>query len=558
MNLMNHRRATRLAAALSVVVLSACGGQPDDIVASTQPLFPGTGPHTRPVATASAEAQAFFDQGLAFLYAFNHDEAIRSFRRATEIDPDCAMAWWGIAYANGPHINNAEVTPEREAEAFEAANRAAMLAENLEAGADRAMIMAVSNRYDSPQPADRAPLDAAFAEAMADVYEQFPGDGDVGAIYAEALLDLHPWDLWEHDGSPKEWTPEIVELLEGVLESHPNHPLALHLYIHTVEASDDPARADEAADRLRDLMPGLGHMVHMPSHIDVLRGRWQEAIDANSKAIEADAAYRDAALVPPDFYRLYMSHNHHMKAYAAMMVGRREIAMTSIRELVDEIPTDWLRENAIWADGFIAMPYEVMMRFGRWQEILEEPEPADYLPFTRSMHHAARAVALAALDRPEEARVEQQAFLELRATVPEEAFFGNNMADDLLGVADRLVEGEILYREGAKEAGIEVLYEAAAREDALNYDEPPDWIQPIRHALGATLMQEGRYADAEKVYREDLARLPDNGWSLYGLARSLRLQGKTDEAAAVESSFETVWEGADTQLRSSCFCQPGV
>lgn len=232
--------------------------------------------------------------------------------------------------------------------------------------------------------------------------------------------------------------------------------------------------------------------------------------------------------------------------------------MTSIRELVDEIPTDWLRDNAIWADGFIAMPYEVMMRFGRWQEILEEPEPADYLPFTRSMHHAARAVALAALDRPEEARVEQQAFLELRATVPEEAFFGNNMADDLLGVADRLVEGEILYREGAKEAGIEVLYEAAAREDALNYDEPPDWIQPIRHALGATLMQEGRYADAEKVYREDLARLPDNGWSLYGLARSLRLQGKTDQAAAVESSFETVWEGADTQLRSSCFCQPGV
>jgi len=232
--------------------------------------------------------------------------------------------------------------------------------------------------------------------------------------------------------------------------------------------------------------------------------------------------------------------------------------MTSIRELVDEIPTDWLRDNAIWADGFIAMPYEVMMRFGLWEDILEEPEPADFLPFTRAMHHAARAVALAALDRPGEARVEQGTFLELRATVPEEAFFGNNMAIDLLDVADRLVEGEILYREGAKEAGIEALYEAAALEDALNYDEPPDWIQPIRHALGATLMQEGRFTDAETVYREDLARLPDNGWSLYGLARALRLQGENDEAAAVESRFDTVWNGADTRLRSSCFCQPGV
>ncbi|TFG39830.1 MAG: tetratricopeptide repeat protein [Candidatus Aminicenantes bacterium] len=560
MNLIRHRRFPRCAAALSAVVLAACGGAPTETVtaAATEPLFAGTGPHRRPVAASSADAQAYFDQGLAFLFAFNHDEAIRSFRRAVEIDPNCAMAWWGIAYANGPHINNAVVPPQREAAGFEAANRAASLAEGLDEGADRALILAVTTRYASPQPEDRAQLDAAYAAAMADVYASYPDDGDVGALYAESLLDLHPWDLWEHDGSPKEWTPPIVALLEDVMARHPEHPLALHLYIHTVEASDDPARGDEAADRLRNLMPGLGHMVHMPSHIDVLRGRWEEAIIANTKAIEADAAYREAALVPPDFYRLYMSHNHHMKAYAAMMVGRSEVAMTSIRQLVDEIPEDWLRENTLWADGFIAMPYEVMMRFGRWQEILDEPEPADYIPFTRSMHHAARAVALAALDRPEEARVEQLAFLELRTTVPEEAFFGNNMADDLLGVADRLVEGEILYREGARQAGIEVLYEAAALEDALNYDEPPDWIQPIRHALGATLLQERRYVDAERVYREDLERLPDNGWSLYGLARALRLQGKSDQAAAVESRFDAVWEGADTALRSSCFCQPGV
>jgi tetratricopeptide (TPR) repeat protein len=419
-------------------------------------------------------------------------------------------------------------------------------------------VEAVVVRYASPQPEDRAPLDEAFASAMADVYARFPTDGDVGSLYAEALLDLHPWDLWTHDGEAKPWTPQVVALLEDVLRRHPEHPLALHLYIHAVEASNDPGLADEAADRLRDLMPGLGHMVHMPSHIDVRRGRWEEAIVANTKAVEADRAYRDAALEPPDFYRLYMSHNHHMKAYAAMMVGRRELAMQSIRELVADIPEDWLRDNAVWADGFIAMPYEVMMRFGLWKEILEEPQPAAYLPFTRAMHYAARAVALAALDRPDEARVEQAAFRAQRQDVPQDGIFGNNMSHDLLDVAEQLVEGEILYREGEKEAGIAALYEAAELEDALRYDEPPDWIQPIRHALGATLMQERRYADAEAVYREDLAKLPGNGWSLFGLARSLRLQGRAGEAEQIEGRFEQVWASADTKLTSSCFCQPGV
>jgi tetratricopeptide (TPR) repeat protein len=544
---------------LSVVLtLAACGKAPTDITTGTEPLFVGTGSHHRSVMTSSEEAQAYFDQGLAFLFAFNHDEAIRSFRRAAEIDPTCAMAYWGIAYANGPHINNPVVTPDREAEAFAAAREAARLAGSLDDSADRALIEAVTVRYASPQPEDRGPLDLGFAEAMAEVYGRFPDDGDVGALYAESLMDLHPWDLWNHDGSAKEWTPEIVALLEDVLAEHPEHPLVLHLYIHTVEASDDPGRGDVAADRLRDLTPGLGHLVHMPSHIDVLRGRWEEAIVANTKAIEADRVYRDAALVAPDFYRLYMSHNHHMKAYAAMMIGRNEVAMASIRELVADIPEDWLKDNSDWADGFVAMPYEVMMRFGRWQEILDEPEPPAYIPLTRSMHFASRAVALAALNRPQEARAEQRAFLEARTHVPEDAIFGNNRAHDILDVADRLVEGEILYREGAKEAGVDALYQAAEREDALNYDEPPDWIQPVRHALGATLLMDGRYAEAETVYREDLARLPENGWSLYGLGRALRLQKKDAEAEPVEARFAAVWDGADTKLNSSCFCQPGV
>lgn len=464
---------------------SGCSGPGGE--ASVEPRFDGIGPHRRAVASGSEEAQFFFDQGLAFLYAFNHDEAIRSFEYAVALDPECAMAHWGIAYANGPHINNPAMPADREAKAFAAAEAATRLAASMEQGPDRALVGAITTRYASPQLEDRSGLDQAFAEAMGEVYRRYPDDPDVGALYAEALMDLHPWDLYEQDGTAKAWTPQIVTLLEELLDKHPNHPLAIHLYIHAVEASTDPGRADEPAERLRDLMPGLGHMVHMPSHIDVRRGRWHEALVANTKAIEADRAYRAKAPLPPDFYRLYMSHNHHMRAYAAMMTGQRAEALRSIRELVADIPTGWLRENASWADGFIAMPYEVLIRFGLWEEILEEPEPADYLPFTRAMHYAARAVALAAMDRTAEAREEQAIFVRLRPEVAPDAIFGNNVAQDLLGVAENLVEGEILYREGKVDEGIDTLYAAVEREDALRYDEPPDWIQPIRHALGSTL-----------------------------------------------------------------------
>lgn len=560
-----HLRTARTPALVATIVfaltLAVPGCQAPDTgtdEATIEPLFEGIGPHRRAVATVSEDAQRYFDQGLAFLAAFNHDEAIRSFEQAIAFDPDCAMAHWGVAFASGPHINNPVVPAAREAKAYEHAAVAARLAENLDDGPDKDLVGAIVTRYASPQPEDRGPLDLAFAEAMADVHARHPDDPDVGAFYAESLMDLHPWDLYEQDGTPKEWTPATVTLIEDVLAKHPDHPLANHLYIHAVEASDRPEQADGPADRLRDLAPGLGHLVHMPSHIDVRRGRWQRAIDSNGRAVEADRRYRDAAPVPPDFYRLYMSHNHHMKAFAAMMIGQRQVATDAIRALVADIPEDWLKDNALWADGFIAMPYEVLMRFGRWDEILAEPVPADYLPFTRSMHHAARAVAYAALDRTEEARAEQAKFEEARTLVPEDAPFGNNMARDLLGIAEKLVEGEILYREGRADAGIEALYEAAAREDRLRYDEPPGWIQPIRHALGATLLQEGRFDEAEGVFRADLAKHPNNGWGLFGLGRTLRLQRRDDEAVAVEAQFREVWKDADTPLHSACFCQPGV
>lgn len=551
--------AGALAGAALAVALAAgpgCARPPAGPAATPVPLFEGTGAHVRPVTTASPEAQRYFDQGLNFLYAFNHDEAIRSFRSAAEIDPACAMAWWGIAIANGPHINYPTMDETRSRDAFEALERARRH-EAAAPPADRALIAALGRRYASPPPADRKPLDAAYADVMREVHQAHPGDADAGALFAEALMDLRPWDLWTSDGAPQPGTEEILATLEGVLARAPAHPLANHLYIHAVEASPHPERADAAADRLRDLAPGLGHLVHMPSHIDVLRGRWEAAILANAKAEEADRKYR-ARSPRQDFYRVYMAHNHHMLAYAAMMVGRSADALRAIRTMVEEMPEEWVRESAAFADGFVGAPFEVLMRFGRWEEILAEPEPPAHLPIARALRLYARGVARAARNEAAGARAEQTAFRAAAAALPDGAFFGNNAARDLLGVAEHFLEGEILAREGKTDAAIAALREAVRREEALRYNEPPDWIQPVRHALGAVLLKAGRSAEAETVYRDDLKWRPENGWSLYGLARSLRLQKKAAEAGAVETRFKTAWSGADVPLSSSCFCQPGV
>ena len=519
------------------------------------PLFDGLGSYSRSVSTASPEAQRYFDQGLAFMYAFNHDEAIRAFTRASELDPDCAMAHWGVAIANGPHINNTAVPPERAAAAWAALGRARAASAGASA-VERALIEALASRYADPQPADRAPLERAYAEAMRGVWQAFPGDPDVGALFAESLADLRPWDLWTPDGQPQPGTEELIVTLDQVIALQPAHPLANHLYIHAVEASPEPGRADGAADRLRELQPGLGHMVHMPSHIDVRRGRWQQAIEANARAIEADRRYT-ARSPEQQFYRLYMAHNHHMLAYAAMMNGQSGLALETMREMVADIPADFFRANP-WADGMMAMPLEVMMRFGQWQAILAEPEFPEYAPFSRALRHYARAVALAASDDMDGARREQAAFRAARAAVPDTTTFGNNTAVALLDVAERLMGGELLYRSGQVDAGLAMLADAVAHEDRLRYDEPPGWIQPVRHPYGAALLQAGRIAEAEAVFREDQRRQPGNGWGLYGLMRALELQGKQEEADAVERDFDRVWAKADIRIKSPCLCLPGV
>lgn len=522
-----------------------------------EPFFEGLGSYTRKVTTNSPKAQRYFKQGLAFLHGFNHGAAIRSFQEAARLDPKCAMAHWGIALACGPHINQPVVPPPAAEMAWQELTLAQQNAPQA-SPVERDLIDALSHRYANPQPQDRVPLDQAYADAMRKVWQKYPNDLDVGAFFAEAMMDLRPWNQWTPEGQPTPGTDEILATLDAVLKMNPKHPFANHLYIHAVEASPHPERAIPAADRLVKLQPGLAHNVHMPSHIDIRTGRWQQAIDKNINAVAADRRYRKIVGPPTGFLPVYVAHNRHMLAYAAMMTGQRELAMKHIRAMVAELPADFLKENALQAESFVAMPLEVMARFGMWDEILTEPDRyPDYCAGTRALHHAVRAIAYAARGDTENARKAQAIFTERAKLVPKEATVSNNTAETILALATRMVEGEILIRENKLDAGIAELREAIKLEDALNYDEPPGWLIPIRHSLGATLMQNMRYADAEQVYREDLARLPENGWSLFGLTSSLRAQKKNAaEVAATNAKFKKLWAKADTKITSSCLCQP--
>ena len=525
--------------------------------AAKEPLYDGLGSYSRKITTNSAEAQRYFDQGFAFLHGFNHRAAIRAFQQAAEIDPECAMAHWGAALACGPHINSIAVPPPAAELAWKELGIVQENAGNA-SPVERALIGALAKRYANPQPEDRSGLDRAYADAMREVWKKYPKDPDVGALFAEAMMNLRPWDQWTPDGKPQPGTDEITATLDAVLKLNPNHPLANHLYIHAVEASPNPERAMAAADRLRTLQPGLAHNVHMPSHIDIRTGQWLKAVDTNAKAVEADQRYRKIFGPPKGFLNVYIAHNRHMLAYAAMMTGQRDLAMKHIRAMVAEMPSEFLTENALQAEGNVAMPLEVMVRFGLWDDILAEPERyTDKMWFTRAFHHAARAIVYAAKGDTANARNAQSVFVERAKLVPKEDFLGNNSCEALLAVAIPMVEGEILIAEGKIDRGIEQLRAAIQKEDALKYDEPPGWLIPVRHSLGAVLMKQQRFAEAEQVYRDDLARLPENGWSLLGLAESLRKQKKNaDEIAQTQAKFEKVWAKADVTITTSCLCQP--
>jgi tetratricopeptide (TPR) repeat protein len=540
-----------------VVVLGVCLFA-QSVLADGEPLYEGLGTTGRKVTAANPEAEKYVAQGIKFLYGFSHGAAIRSFEQAAKLDPTCAMAYWGIAYANGPHVNFPLVPPP----AAEAAWKNLTLAKQY-AGkctpVEKDLIEALSARYANPQPEDRSGLDKAYADAMRKVWQKHPDDADVGAWFAESMMDLSPWNQWTKDGSPNPGTEEIVATLDAVMKLNINHPFANHLYIHALEASQHPERAVPAADRLRDLQPALAHNVHMPTHIDIRVGQWQKAIEWNARAIDSAIAYHKVSGPPQGLLIFYEAHNYHMLAYAALMTGQRELAVKQIKAMVASLPTEFVQAFSPMIEGFGAMPDEVMVRFGMWDEILAAPQPdKEYMPYTNAFHHGARAIAYAAKDKTAEARAEQAMWVAGIKKIPEGEVFHNNPMPAICELASAMIEGEILVREGKTDQGLDKLREAVKLEDALHYDEPPAWMIPARHSLGANLLRAGKAAEAEQVYRADLAKLPNNGWSLLGASQALAAQGKTAESATYQAKFEQAWAKADVKIKSSCICQEGV
>jgi len=521
-------------------------------------LFSGLGNYHRTITTSSSQAQKYFDQGLAFLFAFNHDEAIRSFTEASKLDPKSTMIWWGLSNANGPHINNPIVDEEHQKAAWAAVMKG-MAKGNHESKLEQALMQATQKRFSAKPVTDRASLDKAYAKAMRKIWQDNPNDPDIAAFFAESMMDLRPWDFYKQDGTPQEGTDEILAALRVGLKLAPKHPQLIHLLIHAVEASLHPEEAIEAADRLRDLQPALGHMVHMPSHIDVRTGHWKKAVESNEKAIAADAAYRKIRPVQ-GFYRVYMIHNDHMLGFAAMMSGQSKKAIAAMDALVENIPKDWAKAMAPVVDGYMAMPLEARIRFGKWDEVLAAPDFPDYFPASRALRRAARSIAYSAKGKIEEARVEREEFTHAKAKVPKDATYGLNKMAKILALAEHLMNGEFRVAERKIEAAIAELKAAVRIEDSLNYSEPPDWVQPVRHTLGALLLSAGRHDQAIEVYSEDLKRLPDNVWSLYGLAQAYEKHGEKQKAAEFKARFEKVSQEnqSDVKIDTSCLCiRPG-
>ena len=539
----------RLSSALLVflVVAAGCTGPSAD---RATPLRSDLAVMHREITTDSPEAQQYFDQGLVLYYGFNHDAAIASFKQATDIDPGCAMAYWGQAISAGPNINNTFMDSAAAHRAWENSRKALELAPRT-TPFEQALIGALAARYTWPRPEDRKSLDIAYADSMRTVWQRFPGDPDAGALFADAMLNLRPWDLWLPSGEPQPGTPEIVATLERVLALSPSHIGACHFYIHTMEASHEPGKALAAADSLRGRVPGAGHLLHMPSHIDVRLGHYNDVIEANLRGIASDSAW----LSQPGFYAFYRAHNFHFLAYGAMFEGRRQVALKAARDMVSTIPIEVVREYADFLDGFIAVPIHVMVRFGMWEEILAEPAPPADLVGTTAFWRYGRTVAFSALGRVQEAGEELELFRETYAAVPESRLIGNNPVRNVLEVGLPMAEGEYEYRRGNRAKAFKLLALAVQRDDSLRYDEPWGWMMPVRHSLGALLLEQGKIADAERVYREDLAIHPNNGWALKGLAECLHRTGRHEEAEETDERFQAAWARSDIVLKSSCFCR---
>ncbi len=514
------------------------------------PRLQNLGKHTFAVTTRSRQAQLFINQGVNLAYGFNHAEAGRAFREAARLDPDCAMAYWGQALVLGPNINVA-MTPEDEPKAYELAQKALAL-KSKATPREKAYIDAVAQRY-SGKARDRAARDRAYADAMRDVVRRFPHDLDAATMYAEALMDLRPWNYWMRDGRPYPETPEIVATLEKVIARNPDHPGANHYYIHALESTKTPEKAEAAADRLAKLMPGAGHMVHMPSHIYQRVGRYADAVASNESAVRADEDYITQCRAQGLYPMAYYPHNIHFLWFAATAEGRSQVSVDSARKVAAKVSDEMVDQLPILA-GFRAVPWYALTRFGRWGEMLAEAAPADRFLYLRGTWHYARGLAFLGKGQLDEAEKE---LTELRRIAADPALnyalFSPNTAAAILSVAPEVLAGELAARRKDYDAAVAHLERAVRLEDGLVYTEPSEWHYPPRQALGAVLLAAGRAKEAETVYWEDLSRNPVNGWSLFGLAQALRAQGRGDEAAAAQARFEKAWARADVTLTASRF-----
>lgn len=545
-----------------VVQLGACRrasveSDADLVARAGAPLFEGMGDYHRPITTNDAGAQRYFDQGMVLAFGFNHAEAIRSFRAAQRLDPDCAMCFWGEALATGPNINvtsggMAIMSPESRVAAHAAAQKALSLADRV-APVERALIEAQAVRYDGSETSDRDPLDRAYAEAMRSVVQRFPDDDDAAAMYAEAWMNTMPWNYWSDDGQPRPETVEVIDALERIIARSPRHPLALHLYIHAVEASSDPGRAEAAADTLLTLVPGSGHLVHMPAHTYWRVGRYHDAAEANVRAAAVDEQYIAQCNAQGFYPALYYPHNIHFLWAASSMEGRSAVAIDAARRVAANVRIEQMREFPT-VEFFRTIPLLALTQFGRWDEILAEPMPDASLRYATAIARYARGVALARKGDLAAARRERDQLVPLRDTT-EILFLDTNdyPAVTLLQIADALLEGELAMAAGSVDAAVGHFERAVALQDGLPYMEPPFWYYPTRQSLGAALLAAGRAGEAEAVYRRDLEDYPHNGWSMFGLAESLAAQGRTDEAAEVREMFAHVWARADVELTGSRF-----
>jgi tetratricopeptide (TPR) repeat protein len=506
------------------------------------PLFNNLGSLHHPITTTSEQAQRFFDQGLRLVYAFNHEEAVRSFEAAAQLDSQAAMPYWGIALALGPNINS-EMEKKDERRAIEMVQKARRLAGHI-TPVEQAYIEALVTRYVGRKGVKRKGLDEAYAKAMRSVVQRFPEDGDAATLFAEALMDLRPWDFWKPDGRPQPGTEEIVTTLEAVLMKNPDHPGACHYYLHAVEASLQPERALSCADRLPGLMPGAGHLVHMPSHIYMRVGKYHEAVEGNQQAAHVDEQYFASQHPTGEYADGYYRHNLHFLWASLAMEGRNVEAMKAARDVVATITVEEASKDRS-KEFYLPTPIFSMIRFGRWEELLKEPVPPKGLRLMNGMWRLGRGLALVATGRLSGAEGEHVVLAGLTKQIRRDRTTEEKTQRALLKIAERILSGEIAARRQRYDDSIRLFEEAIKMEEALPYSEPPLWPLSVRHHLGAVLLLADRPSEAEAVYHVDLLRHPDNGWALTGLIQSLQAQQKDDQAAVAEDRFKKAWAHAD-------------